>query len=101
MLGLADPIPLLDEFVTGIPHKSDSAPGELWCFVRAMHSRKMYYFLKKLKPNIEANNGIKFVQAFPDLGPASGGALPLGKDNQDRLRDQFSMRVLDRMTLCY
>ena len=66
-----------------------------------MHSRKMYYFLKKLKPNIEANNGIKFVQAFPDLGPASGGTLPLGKDSQDRLRDQFSMRVLDRMTLCY
>jgi len=81
--------------------KVDEQLLELWDFVRAMHSRKIYYFLKKLKPNIEANNGIKFVQAFPDLGPASGGKLPLGKDNQDRLRDQFSMRVLDRMTLCY
>ena len=87
--GLADPIPSPDEFVTGIPHKSDSAREPRWDFVRAMHSRKIYYLLKRLKPNIEANKSAKFVQAFPDLSPASGGTLPLGKENQDRLREQL------------
>jgi len=86
---LADPIPSPDEFVTGIPHKSDSASEPRWDFVRAMHSRKIYYLLKRLKPNIEAKKSAKFLEAFPDLSPASGGTLPLGKENQDRLREQL------------
>ena len=81
----ADPIPTAQEFIDGIPHKSTdtAASGALGEVLRAMHSRKMHYYTI-LKDEMELSN-LKFKQAFPDLGPASGGTHPLSEDGWRRL----------------
>ena len=70
---LTDPIPAADEFVTGLGHKPNnpSATGELWPLLRAMRSRKMYFFTK-LQRVLETRE-VKLAQAYPDLRPDSGG----------------------------
>ena len=92
---LADPIPgpEPDEWISGVPHYSakESASGELWSVLRAMHSRKMHY-ATKLTRVLKDDPETKLIKCWPDLSPASGGRQPLSSENQRNLVQAFQMK---------
>ena len=104
-----EPIPSAHEFLTGLPHRNDSAvkAGQLWDVVRALASKKMHY-LAKLKrevwgDDVGAASGAPFSEAYPDavLGDGSNALEAWafeGTKNQMGIRtdDEYVKHILNK-----
>ena len=93
----ADPMPSAAEFISGIPHKNSDPKNkdQFWAVERAFASNKMHYYTKlrrQMLGETEASADWPFLQAFPDLSPASGGMNPLTDDAWNLLKEEMGLQ---------
>ena len=97
-----EPIPSAHEFLTGIPHRNNSADkaGELWDVVRALASKKVHYFAKMKRelwgPDVGAASGarLRFSEAYPDA-VLGDGSNALAAWAFERTKTEMGLRTDD------
>ena len=88
----ADPIPVADGFLTGIPHKSNqSNQGLMYDVVRAIHSTKLHY-LAKVRRAMDDDPALMINRVLPDMSPASGGTRRLSDQAWQMLKQDWALR---------